>query len=88
MDSIPSGRQLVICCDGTNNNLTGNTNDTNVVKLAQLLAQSSVTDASQMVFYDPGVGNPGELPGALVKCHNPVAFAAARDDHQVVHDHW
>nr|WP_295770452.1 DUF2235 domain-containing protein [Rhodoferax sp.] len=64
MDSIPRGRQLVICCDGTNNNLTGNTNDTNVVKLAQLLAQSSPADASQMVFYDPGVGNPGELPGA------------------------
>ena len=63
MDSIPSGRQLVICCDGTNNNLTGNTSDTNVVKLAQLLAQSSA-DAGQMVFYDPGVGNPGELPGA------------------------
>lgn len=64
MDPIPSRRQLVICCDGTNNNLTGNTSDTNVVKLVQLLAQSSSTDASQMVFYDPGVGNPGELPGA------------------------
>ena len=64
MDSILSGRQLVICCDGTNNNLTGNTNDTNVVKLAQLLAQFPSAEASQMVFYDPGVGNPGELPGA------------------------
>lgn len=63
MDSIPCGRQLVICCDGTNNNLTGNSNDTNVVKLVQMLAQSA-TDSGQTVFYDPGVGNPGELPGA------------------------
>ncbi len=63
MDSIPSGRQLVICCDGTNNNLTGNSSDTNVVKLTQLLAQSPA-NANQIVFYDPGVGNPGELPGA------------------------
>lgn len=62
MDSIPSGRQLVICCDGTNNNLTGNSSDTNVVKLAQLLAQSPA-NVNQMVLYDPGVGNPGELPG-------------------------
>ena len=63
MDSIPCRRQLVICCDGTNNNLTGNSDDTNVVKLVQMLAQSSA-DPDQMVFYDPGVGNPGELPGA------------------------
>jgi uncharacterized protein (DUF2235 family) len=63
MDSIPSGRQLVICCDGTNNNLTGKSCDTNVVKLAQLLAQS-LANANQIVFYDPGVGNAGELPGA------------------------
>ncbi len=55
-------RQLVICCDGTNNNLTGGKRDTNVVKFVQLLAQST-PDASRIVFYDPGVGNAGELPG-------------------------
>lgn len=43
--------------------MTGNSSDTNVVKLAQLLAQSS-SNADQIVFYDPGVGNAGELPGA------------------------
>ena len=58
-------RQLVICCDGTNNNLTGGEKDTNVVKLVQLVAQS-VPDPERIVFYDPGVGNAGELPGVTV----------------------
>lgn len=61
--TTPPPRQLVICCDGTNNNLTGGVDDTNVVKLVQLLAQSA-TGAPPLVFYDPGVGNPAELPGA------------------------
>lgn len=55
-------RQLVLLCDGTNNNLTGRRNDTNLVKLAELLAASP--DAQRLLCYDPGVGNPGELPGA------------------------
>ncbi len=53
-------RQLIICCDGTNNNLTGRVNDTNVTQLCELLAPDS---HDQILFYDPGVGNPGELPG-------------------------
>ena len=57
-------RQIVLCCDGTNNNLTGGENDTNVVRLCQLLRTHG--DEQQLVFYDPGVGNPGELPGATV----------------------
>lgn len=55
-------RQLVICCDGTNNNLTGGTKDTNVVKTCELLQRRA--DPQRVLFYDPGVGNPGELPGA------------------------
>ena len=54
-------RQLIICCDGTNNNLTGRRNDTNVTQLCELLAPEA---QGQRVYYDPGVGNPGELPGA------------------------
>src|SRR5262245_40757095 len=54
-------RQLVLLCDGTNNNLTGAENDTHVVALAELLRADP--DAERVVFYDPGVGNPGELPG-------------------------
>jgi uncharacterized protein (DUF2235 family) len=57
-------RQLVVFCDGTNNHLTGGSRDTNVVKLCELLAAAQ--DGSQQVFYDPGVGNPGELPGATL----------------------
>lgn len=54
-------RQLIICCDGTNNNLTGGAKDTNVTRLCDLLAPDG---NDQLLYYDPGVGNPGELPGA------------------------
>jgi hypothetical protein len=54
-------RQLIICCDGTNNNLTGRRNDTNVTQLCELLSPEA---QDQLLYYDPGVGNPGELPGA------------------------
>ena len=54
-------RQLIVCCDGTNNTLTGGSHDTNVTKLCELLA---LGDGDQLLYYDPGVGNPGELPGA------------------------
>ncbi len=54
-------RQLVLLCDGTNNNLTGAAADTHVVMLAELLRADP--DPQRLVFYDPGVGNPGELPG-------------------------
>ncbi len=54
-------RQLIVCCDGTNNNLTGRRNDTNVAQLCELLAPDS---QNQLLYYDPGVGNAGELPEA------------------------
>lgn len=54
-------RQLIICCDGTNNNLTGRRNDTHVAQLCELLAPDS---QKQLLYYDPGVGNAGELPEA------------------------
>jgi uncharacterized protein (DUF2235 family) len=57
-------RQLIVLCDGTNNNLTGGEQDTNVVKLAELLARHG--DRHRVTFYDPGVGNPGELPGTTL----------------------
>jgi Uncharacterized alpha/beta hydrolase domain (DUF2235) len=56
-------RQLIICCDGTNNNLTGRSTDTNVTRLCELLDPDR---QNQLLYYDPGVGNPGELPGATV----------------------
>ena len=54
-------RQLIVCCDGTNNNLTGRTNDTNVTQLCELLASDT---QNQLLYYDPGVGNSGTFPGA------------------------
>lgn len=60
--STPLPRQLILLCDGTNNNLTGGQQDTHVVRLAELL--DACPDPNRRVFYDPGVGNPGELPGA------------------------
>jgi Uncharacterized alpha/beta hydrolase domain (DUF2235) len=52
-------RQLIVCCDGTNNTLTGRHNDTNVTQLCELLAPDA---NEQRLYYDPGVGNPGMLP--------------------------
>jgi len=57
-------RQLILCCDGTNNNFTGGVADTSVVKLRELLAAQG--DADQRLFYDPGVGNAGQLPAATL----------------------
>lgn len=58
-----AARQLILCCDGTNNNLTGGWNDTNVTKLSDLLEPEA---HGQLLYYDPGVGNPAELPGASI----------------------
>lgn len=43
-------KNIVICCDGTGNEY--GSNNTNVVKLYQ----SVIRDATQVAFYDPGVG--------------------------------
>lgn len=43
-------KTIVLCCDGTNNQMTGNA--TNVLRLYRAL----VRDAGQLTFYDPGVG--------------------------------
>lgn len=61
MEEGGAPRQLIICCDGTSNNLTGGIQDTNVVKLTHLIDGDR---GDQILYYDPGVGNPGELPGA------------------------
>jgi uncharacterized protein (DUF2235 family) len=52
-------RQIIICCDGTNNTLTGGTRDTNVLKLISHLVPG---DEDQILYYDPGVGSPDQLP--------------------------
>ncbi len=56
-------RNLVICCDGTNNQF--GTNNTNVVRLVQVLDRDPT---KQSLYYDPGVGT---LP-------EPNAFTASQ----------
>jgi uncharacterized protein (DUF2235 family) len=47
-------RQIVICCDGTNNTLTAGTADTNVLRLYAHLAAHPAP--GRVLYYDPGVG--------------------------------
>src|SRR3954447_24948403 len=52
-EPTPAGRNLVVCLDGTNNEPeTGTTNVARIYDLAQ-------KNASQLVYYDPGVGTMG-----------------------------
>jgi uncharacterized protein (DUF2235 family) len=53
---LATHKQIIICCDGTNNTLTGNVHDTNVLKLYQHLSKQQRDD--QILYYDPGVGAP------------------------------
>jgi uncharacterized protein (DUF2235 family) len=56
-------RQLVVCCDGTNNTLTGGQEDTNVLKLHYHLKANPPEDGIERVlYYDPGVGSPDMVP--------------------------
>jgi uncharacterized protein (DUF2235 family) len=48
------GNNLVICCDGTSNEISENIS--NVLKLYRCLRKTDKTHPRQLVFYDPGVG--------------------------------
>jgi uncharacterized protein (DUF2235 family) len=50
----PVGRNIVICCDGTGNEISENIS--NVLKLYRCLRKTEKTEPRQIVFYDPGVG--------------------------------
>ena len=56
-----SARDLVVCCDGTNNTLTGGIQDTNVLLLYSYLRKHA-DPATTMLYYDPGVGSPDSAP--------------------------
>jgi uncharacterized protein (DUF2235 family) len=49
-----SMKNLVICCDGTGNEISENIS--NVLKLYRTLRKTGKTEPHQVVFYDPGVG--------------------------------
>ena len=75
-------RQLIICCDGTNNTLTANDHDTNVLKTFELLARAE--NPRQVLYYDPGVGAPDALPSTGIddwfrnKCDRLWGLASGR----------
>jgi uncharacterized protein (DUF2235 family) len=52
--SIREKRHIVICCDGTGNEISENIS--NVLKLYRTLRKTAKTHPNQLVFYDPGVG--------------------------------
>ena len=47
-------KNIVICCDGTGNEISENIS--NVLKLYRTLRKMGKTEPNQVVFYDPGVG--------------------------------
>lgn len=53
-ESKAAPKNLVICCDGTGNEISENIS--NVLKLYRCLRKTDKTQPRQMVFYDPGVG--------------------------------
>src|SRR5215467_4370327 len=66
--SGPLPRNLVICCDGTNNQF--GPENTNVVRLVQVIDRAP--DAHQRVYYGPGVGTLPE-PGFLTRLGKKVS---------------
>lgn len=69
-------RNLVICCDGTNNQF--GVCNTNVVRLVQTLEDRP--PGSQLVYYDPGIGTlpePGFVTraGQWIELHLDLMFA-------------
>ena len=53
MTQAPPGKRIVLCFDGTSNQI-GAGNLTNVAKLFEMLDKNN--PASQLAYYDPGVG--------------------------------
>jgi len=53
-DHTSEPKNLVICCDGTGNEISENIS--NVLKLYRCLRKTEKTEPRQLVYYDPGVG--------------------------------
>lgn len=51
---MKKSRNIVICCDGTGNEISENIS--NVLKFYRCLRKTEKTEPRQLVFYDPGVG--------------------------------
>jgi uncharacterized protein (DUF2235 family) len=69
-------RNIIVCCDGTNNEF-GSVN-TNVVRVVE----AAIQDDGQLVYYDPGVGTlapPGKITGIGKAFGKAVELAFATD---------
>jgi len=76
--TVKSSRNIVICCDGTSNEVS--TDTTNVLRLFRTLVQ----DDSQICWYDPGVGatpDPTKLSHAERISHRLLDMAAGASVH-------
>ena len=62
-DHASEPKNLVICCDGTGNEISENIS--NVLKLYRCLRKTERTRLRQMVLSDPPVGSP--IPGAALR---------------------
>jgi len=60
---VAQPKNLVVLCDGTNNQVTLYSH-TNLVRVARCMDKQASADKRQMVFYDPGLGTEGS-PAAL-----------------------
>lgn len=54
-------RDIVVCCDGTDNTVTAGRADTHVLRIYQHLRRHPAT-SPRVLFYDPGVGAPAGAP--------------------------
>lgn len=70
LDDSANGRNLIICCDGTNNQFGDN--NTNVVRLVQVLDRDP---GRQRIYYDPGVGTLPE-PGWVTRWGKKISDLA------------
>jgi uncharacterized protein (DUF2235 family) len=61
VQSTARARNLVLCCDGTNNTLTADVEDTNVLLMHGYLRKHA-DPATTTLYYDPGVGSPDAAP--------------------------
>ncbi len=68
----PAGKNIIICCDGTGNEVSGNLS--NVLKLFRIV----IKDEGQRVFYDPGVGTIGtEIDWGRLKANARAVWGLA-----------
>ncbi|KAI5926182.1 hypothetical protein F4810DRAFT_707793 [Camillea tinctor] len=73
MAAVKTPRRLVLCFDGTGNAFNGDSSDTNVVKIYQMLDRDN---AEQFHYYQPGIGT--YVEGKVASPNTPLRRFIAR----------